>query len=305
MAPRANPAVIRLHVDGGTPSIEDGGDLRIATPSGTVTLSRPNIYQDAPQGRRRDRRRLRAAGNTRRRIQNRPLRSNAAARDSIPSSPTQRISAAATGTSQAISRGFGRERVSLWVYRVAGFSDDDRPDGLWRLLRRVCCEGPSERHARVGHVSRRLGIENCETLAVDPDGAVYAAGGTTFADFPVVGGAQAALNGNDDDSWGRSSILQDLDRLSSYLGRSGSDGIGAVTINASGAAYVAGTTTSTDFPLVNAARPQYGGGVFDGFVAKVLRRAMHCNSRRIWAAATLTNRPPLRSARAARCMSAA
>jgi len=53
IAPHANPAAIRLHADGGIVSIDKAGDLLISTPSGTVTFSHPNIYQDDPRGRRR------------------------------------------------------------------------------------------------------------------------------------------------------------------------------------------------------------------------------------------------------------
>src|SRR5207302_452628 len=46
------------------------------------------------------------------------------------------------------------------------------------------------------------------------------------------------------------------------------DLFGGITVDASGSAYVAGGTASTDFPTVNAAQARYAGRV-DVFVAKL------------------------------------
>jgi hypothetical protein len=40
----------------------------------------------------------------------------------------------------------------------------------------------------------------------------------------------------------------------------------AITVDTSGRAFVVGTTPSADFPILNAAQAQYGGGSLDGFV---------------------------------------
>ncbi len=53
VSPRARPGKIRLRVEGGDISIDESGDARIATPTGTVVLSRPRIYQEV-DGVRRD-----------------------------------------------------------------------------------------------------------------------------------------------------------------------------------------------------------------------------------------------------------
>jgi hypothetical protein len=37
----------------------------------------------------------------------------------------------------------------------------------------------------------------------------------------------------------------------------------------SGSAYVAGFTNSRDFPVTSAFQPKYGGGAYDGFIAKL------------------------------------
>jgi hypothetical protein len=57
-----------------------------------------------------------------------------------------------------------------------------------------------------------------------------------------------------------------------YLGGRGSDFAprGSVSLDGSGSAYVAGGTSSTDFPTTpGSLQPAFGGGPYDGFVAKL------------------------------------
>jgi hypothetical protein len=57
---------------------------------------------------------------------------------------------------------------------------------------------------------------------------------------------------------------------STYLGGSGGDGAVGVAVDGPGNAYVTGSTTSTDFPTVNAVQLVFGGGT-DAFVTKLNR----------------------------------
>jgi hypothetical protein len=269
VAPRANPAVIRLHVDGGTPSIEEGGDLRIATASGTVTLSRPNIYQDGPGGRRRI-----DGGYVRLATRDIGFRIGRYDR-SLPLviDPVLAYSTYLGGSDWDFASDLRADAAgNAYVCGYTASLDFPTTDGQTvsggsydAFVAKVRPNGTLAWATYLGG----SGFENCETLAVDPDGSVYAVGGTTSTNFPVAGGLQASLHGTDDGFLTKLNSAGSQLLYSSYLGGSGSEGIGAVTIDRSGAAYVAGITTSTNFPVVNAARPQYGGGVFDGFVAKV------------------------------------
>src|SRR5262245_40856810 len=55
---------------------------------------------------------------------------------------------------------------------------------------------------------------------------------------------------------------------SSYLGGSGVDVVTDTAVDAAGNVYVTGSTSSTDFPTLNAIQSTYGGE-FDIFVAKI------------------------------------
>ncbi|MEO8593098.1 MAG: SBBP repeat-containing protein [Candidatus Solibacter sp.] len=85
-------------------------------------------------------------------------------------------------------------------------------------------------------------------LAADSAGNVYVAGQTTSADFPVTASAvQRQLKGAQD---GFAAKLDSAGRVvfATYLGGSGNDTPAAVQIDSAGNVYVAGQTTSLDFP---------------------------------------------------------
>ena len=105
-------------------------------------------------------------------------------------------------------------------------------------------------------------------IAVDAAGAAYVAGDTTSSDFPTVNAYQAALAGSID------AFVTKLDPggsalvYSTYLGGNAVDLGSGVAVDATGAAYVTGQTTSPNLPTVNALQPTYAGGV-DAFVTKL------------------------------------
>jgi hypothetical protein len=108
--------------------------------------------------------------------------------------------------------------------------------------------------------------ENARGIAVDSTGAAYVVGGTNSTDFPTVG----AIEG---DSPGEDSFVTKLtpsgDTLaySTYLGGNGADSAGDVAVNGSGAAFVTGGTSSTDFDTVNPFEGDSGGR--DVFVSRL------------------------------------
>jgi hypothetical protein len=106
-------------------------------------------------------------------------------------------------------------------------------------------------------------------IAVDASGNAYVTGSTRSIDFPTKNPLQPALNG------GRNTFATKVNPTgsalvySTYLGGSIADFGVSIAVDASGNAYVAGTTFSPDFPTQNPLQPAFGGGFFDAFVAKL------------------------------------
>jgi uncharacterized protein (TIGR03437 family) len=106
------------------------------------------------------------------------------------------------------------------------------------------------------------------SIAVDQAGGVYVGGFTSSANFPVKGAFQQALSGTSD-----AFLVKYTSQLttvfSTYLGGSGDESSWtSVAVDSNGSAYLAGETTSTDFPTVNPLQKAYGGGAGDLFVSK-------------------------------------
>ena len=106
-------------------------------------------------------------------------------------------------------------------------------------------------------------------IALDSSGNMYIVGNTSSTDFPTVNAFQGANAGPGDDVF-VAKLKADGSALlySTYLG--GSDAFeraGGIAVDASGNAYVAGATFSTDFPVVNPLQTCCGGG--DAFIAKI------------------------------------
>ncbi len=114
-------------------------------------------------------------------------------------------------------------------------------------------------------------LDDASGIAVDATGAAYVTGQTQSADFPTTAGAfDTTFNG------GFSNVfVTKLDAngsalvYSTYLGGSTRDDASGIAVDATGAAYVVGTTSSNDFPTTTGAfdtsfrgGPAGGGDVF-------------------------------------------
>lgn len=112
------------------------------------------------------------------------------------------------------------------------------------------------------------GQDTGTAIAVDTMGNAYIAGRTTSADFPEKNPVQGLTPGEN-------AFLAELNSIgnsivySTPLGGSGDDFALAIAIDTANpaSAYVAGGTTSADFPVVNAVH--VFGGVTDAFVARI------------------------------------
>jgi hypothetical protein len=123
--------------------------------------------------------------------------------------------------------------------------------------------------------STYLGGSNTDagsTIAVNGVGEAYVTGRTESTDFPILDALDAELGGTQDAFVAKLGAGGTALVYSTYLGGSAIDagaGIAVITVNRVDQAYVTGRTESTDFPLLNAIQPIFGGGVSDAFVTKL------------------------------------
>jgi hypothetical protein len=108
--------------------------------------------------------------------------------------------------------------------------------------------------------------ENAYTIAVDAAGRAFVGGGTGSSTFPTANAYDATPNGFDAFV---TEFAPDGGSLaySTFLGGSSGESVTALAVDAAGAIYVAGSTASTDFPLVNAADATLSSG--EAFVAEI------------------------------------
>ena len=115
-----------------------------------------------------------------------------------------------------------------------------------------------------------IGDEYAYAIALDTNGNVFVAGYTTSTDFPVTNGAYQTSHGGDDDVF-IAKLNNDLSTIiaCTYLGGSNSDRAYSIALDSSGNVYVAGETSSNDFPTTDNAYQQTLASTTDAFIAKL------------------------------------
>ncbi len=129
--------------------------------------------------------------------------------------------------------------------------------------------------------STYLGGSNSDlgaAIAVDSNKNAYVTGETNSANFPTVNPTQATLKGGTDAFVSEISASGSSLVFSTFLGGSQNEdlsaagnltGIGAIAVDSAGAnVYVAGSTTSSDFPVTTGVKQGTYRGAGDAFVAK-------------------------------------
>ncbi len=114
-------------------------------------------------------------------------------------------------------------------------------------------------------------------IAVDGFGNAYVTGFTFSSDFPTVNPIPGACQGscgtgrpNEDAFVTKVDAAGSALVYSTYLGGSSSDGAEGIAVDSAGNAYVAGGTSSTNFPVTPGTfQTTFGGGASDAFVAKI------------------------------------
>jgi len=171
---------------------------------------------------------------------------------------------------------YGAFPTTLGAYRTtfAGGDSGDNSDG-W--VAKLNPGGNSLLYSTYSTFLGGSGADHPMGVAVDTSGAAYVAGTTTSRDFPRSSSPfQSSYNGGAHDAF-VTKLLPDGSNLSysTYLGAPGSpsaqdDEANAVAVDSSGAAYVAGETSSGTFPTTAGAyQTTYAGGNHDAFVLKL------------------------------------
>jgi hypothetical protein len=116
------------------------------------------------------------------------------------------------------------------------------------------------------------GDETATSIAVDASGAIYVVGETGSTNFPVTAGSFDTTHSGDARDAFVTKLVPDGTALaySTFLGGISFDTAGSVAVDASGAAYVAGTTASSGFPTTAGALDTTMNGVQDAFVTKLV-----------------------------------
>jgi hypothetical protein len=113
-------------------------------------------------------------------------------------------------------------------------------------------------------------LDAAEGVAVDASGSAYVVGLTDcVSNFPTLNPLQSACGGPMDAFVTKLNPAGSSLVYSTYLGGGDSDQGTSIAVDASGSAYVAGRTSSTNFPTANPFQAAYGGGLEDAFVAKL------------------------------------
>jgi len=107
-------------------------------------------------------------------------------------------------------------------------------------------------------------------IALAADGKLYVLGNTDSIDFPTVDPIKTIASDDlGDITLSRLDEAGDSLEFSTYFGGSSPDVGMSLAIDASGAIYLTGNTSSTDFPNVEAFQSDYGGANGDAFVTKL------------------------------------
>ncbi len=264
LAPGANPGQIELRVDGARSlKLDSQGDLVLATASGDVLLRKPRAYQEIAGGRQEIPTSyiqrgphlvgIRVSGyDSRQPLIIDPVMVYSTYLGGTKTDTVSAIAVDSAGnayvTGSTVSTDFPTTSGALqpnWPMPTAStahvvFVTEINPGGtnlVYSTYLGGTGSGPSE---------------NGAGIAVDASGNAFITGTTVASDFPITPGTafQSVVLGT-----GGTAFLTELNPTgsalvySSYFGGSGGDAGQGIALDASGIAYITGTTTSFNFPI--------------------------------------------------------
>jgi hypothetical protein len=265
VAAGADPAQVRLALTGaGRPSITDDGELELGVTGTPVRLRAPFAYQ--MDGARRvtvaSRYALHADGTIGFAL-GRYDRARALVIDPVLS---YQAILGGSGLDEAVSVAVdGAGNVYLaGTTSSAGFPGaTGSPNGIDVFVSKLDSRGSTVLFSTYVGGS---GVDEARGMTIDASGNVYVVGSTTSTNFPLTAARQGALAGASDGFVFRLSTTGGGFAFSTYHGGESVDEANAVAVDAARNVYVAGTTRSVGFPVLNAG--QAYGGQLDGFVSK-------------------------------------
>ncbi|HEY6338145.1 MAG TPA: SBBP repeat-containing protein [Candidatus Sulfotelmatobacter sp.] len=282
VAPGVDPRVIRLSVSGASKvTVDAEGDLVLRSDDGEVRLLAPKAYQDFKGRRREVAGQWRLAGNQTATFRLAAYdRSRALVIDPVllyssflgGSQNTSITRIATDSAGNAYVAGYTASGDFPAAPTPASSSFGGGTSSRGAFVAKIDPTGSSLLYTTYlsGSVS-----EQATGLAVDGSGNVYVTGNTHSPDFPVLGAFQAACaldsTGSCADAF-LTKIAPTGNALvySTYLGGTGEDSATGLAVDSSGNAYVAGVTSSADFPATTGAAQIKCGGACtqNAFVAK-------------------------------------
>jgi hypothetical protein len=278
IAAHADPAQIRLKIDGANSLTATSiGDLLIATAAGAVHVNRPEIYQLAGDRREKIEGSYVLASNNEITLQLGPYDSDRP----LIVDPVIQYSTFLGGTTSDSATGIFVD-TSGNAYITGATSSTDFPVTMGTLqsnLRSTHSNAFISKLSASGSVllySTYLGGTGANGdggagIAVDSQGDAFVTGFTASPDFPIVNPFQGTLK-----SASTNAFVSELNPTASallystYLGGAGANGdSGAgIALDSSGSAYVAGSTSSADFPLQGPIEGTLKSSGSTGFVTK-------------------------------------
>ena len=276
VGPHADPGRIRLAIEGADRiHIDEAGDLVLTIGSIEVRQRKPIVYQDTPSGRKIVEGRYVARGRNQ-------MGFEVAAYDRskpLVVDPALVFSTYFGGNGEDLGNSIRLDSAGN-IYMAGRTNSTNFPGTRVQGTPRRQPLNGSGTAAYVAKISSSGELVYCSyiggtndhanaNLAIDTNGNAYLAGNTAAADFPVMNPIQSKYHGNSDafvlelNSSGNALVY------STYLGGSSPDYARNIEVDASGAAYVTGSTASSDFPTKNAEQSRYGGGATNAFAAKI------------------------------------
>lgn len=113
------------------------------------------------------------------------------------------------------------------------------------------------------------GDDESHSIGLDAAANVYITGYTRSTNFPIVNGFQTSFGGVQDAYVLKLNNAGNNIDYSTYLGGNQSDRSYGLAVDPGGDVVVAGMTSSTNFPVMNAFRGSFGGGLGDGFLTRI------------------------------------